>query len=75
MDPSLDENTKKALSKLLTDNADVFATSDDDLKYQTTLMKMHINTGGKKCMALKPYRIPLSHIKWLDEQTYTFLNS
>ena len=44
IDPSLDKNTKKALSKLLTDNADVFATSEYDLNYPTTLMKMHNDT-------------------------------
>ena len=68
MDPSLDENTKKALSKVLSNNADVFTTSDDDLKYGTTLIKVHSNTDGHKPMALKPYRIPLAHVKQLDEQ-------
>ena len=36
------------LLKLLTDNADVFATLDDDLKYPTTLMKLYIDTGDDK---------------------------
>ena len=42
MDPSVDENTNK-LNKLLTDNADVFATSGDGLKYTAMLMKMYID--------------------------------
>ena len=67
MDPSLDENIKKAFSKLLKDDADVLTTSDDDLKCPTNLMKKHTNTGNHKHIALKPYRLPLAHIKWLDE--------
>ena len=67
MDPTLDESTKKELSKLLTDNVDVFANSDDTLKYPTTPLKMHIDTGDHKPLVLKPYRIPLAHIKWSDE--------
>ena len=50
MDSSLDEKTKKALYKLLTDSADVFSTSDDDLKYPTTLMTcilIHVITNLK----------------------------
>ena len=31
-------------------------------------MKMYIDTGDHKPIALKPYRIPLGHIKYLDEQ-------
>ena len=61
-------NTRKALIKLLMDNADVFATSDDYLKYATTLMKMHIDTGDYKPILLKPYGIPIAHIKRLDEK-------
>ena len=67
MDPSLDENTKWALSKLLTDNADVFASLDDDLKYPTNLMKLHIDSSDHKAIALKLYRIHLTHIKCLEE--------
>lgn len=37
MVPSLHENTKKAFSKLLTGNAYVFVTSDDDFKHLTVL--------------------------------------
>ena len=64
MHPSLNKNTKKALKKLLTDNGDVFATSDVDLKYPPTIMKMHIDTGDHKHIALKLYRKPIAHIKW-----------
>ena len=73
MDPSLDEHTKKALSKLLTNNADMFATLDVDLKYPTTLKKIHIDPGDHKPIALKPQRIPIAGIKWLDEQIDKFL--
>ena len=71
VDPSLDENTK-TLSKLLTDNAGVFATSDDDLKYPTILMKMHIATSDQKPIALKTYRIPLAHINGLMNRLINF---
>ena len=42
--------------------------SDEDFEYQTTLMKMHIDTSDHIPIALKPYRIPVAHFKWLDEQ-------
>ena len=29
---------------------------------------MHLDTGDHKHIALKPYRIPPTHIKWLDKQ-------
>ena len=46
----------------------MFATSDDDLTYPTTPMKVQIDTGGHNPVALKTYRIPGAHINWLDEQ-------
>ena len=56
--------TQKVFRKLLTDNADVFATSDDDLKYPTNLMRMHMDTTSDHAtIVLKLYRIPLTHIK------------
>ena len=58
---------KEALIKLITDN--------DDLIYCTTIINIHIDTGDHKPVALKSYRIPLAHIKWLDEQTGKLLKS
>ena len=75
MDPSFDGNINKVLSKLLTENVDAFATSDNDLKYPPALMKMYIDAGYHKLIALKQYRIPLSYTKWLEEQTDKLLNA
>ena len=37
MDPCFDENAKIAFSKLDLENADAFATENDDFKYPTTV--------------------------------------
>ena len=75
MDPSFVICTKETLIKLLTDNADVCATSDDNLKYPTTLMQMHIDTGHHKSIASKPFWILLAKMKWLDKQIDKLLKS
>ena len=53
----------------------MFATSDDGLKYPTTLMKMHPVTNYHQLIALMPYGILLAHVKLLDEQIYKLLNT
>ena len=57
--PSLEKNTVKTFSQLLKGNVDICVSSDNDLKYPTILMKMHIDTSDHKPIALKPYKRPV----------------
>ena len=53
----------------------MYKVQSNDLKYATTLMKIHIDTNDHKPIALKPCRILLAHVKWIDRQITQLLKA